>query len=76
MKRELAAEQRRDVAWGQIREPQRVNRSPRFSDEYQTLVSARTGGKAASSSRDETLTRAFYLGLHQRSLKLGWFTPG
>ena len=76
MKRDLAAEQRQHIAWGQIGERQRVNRSPRFSDEYQTVVAARFGGEAAKSSRDESLTCAPYLGLHQRSLSLGWFTPG
>ncbi len=34
-KGDLAAEQRQNVAWGQIGELQRVNRSPRFSHEYQ-----------------------------------------
>ena len=51
---DLAAEQRQNVAWGQIGELQRVNRSPRFSHEHQTFVSARFGGVAAKSSRDET----------------------
>lgn len=66
----ITAKQCQPVAWGQVCELQRVNRSPRSTCNA-PIVPARFDGKAVKSSRDEMIIGNTFLGLHQHSLWLG-----
>ena len=73
---DLAAEQRRLIAWGKTGEPRASQSQPQVADDQSRIAPCSTWRLAAKSSTGRASLWLQDLGFHEHSLSLGSFTPG